>query len=115
MARLSPAVICLVEREGACLLARNAHFARPFRSPRYYGSQPWPFTNSLMIGFHADYAGGELKPDGKEIADARWYSPSEMPELPPRLSISLGFLIQKPVETSRFVTTQLRQWRGTDA
>ncbi len=29
---------------------------------RYFGSQPWPFPNSLMIGFTADYTGGDLTP-----------------------------------------------------
>src|SRR4029079_4732023 len=84
--RLSPAVIMLVERDGRALLARNARFALPFFSTlagfvevgetleetvarevheeagvvvdsiRYFGSQPWPFTNSLMIGFTAKWA-----------------------------------------------------------
>jgi len=39
---------------------------------RYVQSQSWPFPNSLMVGFTARYAGGELKPDGVEILDARW-------------------------------------------
>ena len=26
----------------------------------YFSSQSWPFPNSLMLGFHADYAGGEI-------------------------------------------------------
>jgi NAD+ diphosphatase len=26
---------------------------------RYFGSQPWPFPNQLMLGFFADYAGGD--------------------------------------------------------
>ncbi|MDR1143403.1 MAG: NAD(+) diphosphatase, partial [Spirochaetaceae bacterium] len=41
---------------------------------RYVTSQSWPFPNSLMVGFSARYAGGELKPDGREISDARWFS-----------------------------------------
>ena len=41
---------------------------------RYVKSQSWPFPNSLMIGFTARYAGGEIKPDGDEIADARWFN-----------------------------------------
>jgi NAD+ diphosphatase len=40
----------------------------------YVRSQSWPFPNSLMVGFTARYAGGELKPDGNEIADARWFN-----------------------------------------
>jgi NAD+ diphosphatase len=59
---------------------------------RYVTSQPWPFPNSLMVGFFARYAGGELKPDGKEITDARWFTREEMRsgeiELPGRGAVS---------------------------
>ena len=40
----------------------------------YVKSQSWPFPNSIMIGFTARYAGGEIKPDGTEIIDARWFT-----------------------------------------
>jgi NAD+ diphosphatase len=36
----------------------------------YFGSQPWPFPNSLMIGFTARYASGEMAIDGREIVEA---------------------------------------------
>ena len=39
----------------------------------YIGSQPWPFPDSLMIGFVASYAGGTLKVDAREIEDAGWF------------------------------------------
>jgi NAD+ diphosphatase len=55
---------------------------------RYFGSQPWPFPNSLMIGFTADYAGGELEPQPGEIEDAGWYRADGLPQLPPRVSIA---------------------------
>jgi NAD+ diphosphatase len=55
---------------------------------RYVRSQPWPFPNSLMLGFTARYSGGELKPDGKEIEDARWYSRDALPQLPGSASVS---------------------------
>lgn len=42
---------------------------------RYFGSQPWPFTGSLMVGFTARWAGGELVPDPEELADAGWFAP----------------------------------------
>lgn len=116
--RLSPAVIVLVEREGEVLLARGANFPRPWfstlagfvepgesleetvvrevreevgvalRDLRYFGSQPWPFGRSLMIGFNARYAGGDVTPDPTEIAEARWFRPDALPELPPRISIA---------------------------
>lgn len=55
---------------------------------RYFGSQPWPFPHSLMIAFTAEYAGGEVKPDGVEIAEAAWFTPENLPKLPPSISIS---------------------------
>jgi len=55
---------------------------------RYFGSQPWPFPHSLMIAFTADYAGGEIRPDGVEIEEARWFDPEELPQLPGSISIS---------------------------
>jgi NAD+ diphosphatase len=55
---------------------------------RYYGSQPWPFPHSLMLGFHARYAGGDIDCDGEEIADAQWFSPDRLPNLPGRISIA---------------------------
>lgn len=42
---------------------------------KYFGSQPWPFPHSLMVGFTAEWARGEIRPDGKEIEDARWFTP----------------------------------------
>ena len=55
---------------------------------RYFGSQSWPFPNSLMIGLTADYAGGEICLEESEIADAKWFLPATMPQLPPRISIA---------------------------
>ncbi|MCB9079068.1 MAG: NADH pyrophosphatase, partial [Anaerolineaceae bacterium] len=54
----------------------------------YFGSQPWPFPNSLMLGFTAEYAGGEIEIDQVEIEDAGWYSAANLPQLPPKLSIA---------------------------
>jgi len=55
---------------------------------RYFGSQPWPFPHSLMIAFTAEYAGGELRPDGVEIEEAGWFEPEDLPKLPGTISIS---------------------------
>jgi len=64
----------------------------------YIGSQPWPFPASLMLGYHATIGGvrPEPRPDGVEIAEARWISRDELPalcqsrevRLPGRLSIA---------------------------
>jgi NAD+ diphosphatase len=116
--RVSPAVIVRVRRENEILLARSPGFPKGMRSVLagfvepgesieetihrevreevglevenlgYFGSQPWPFPNSLMIGFTADYAGGEIRPEPGEIEDAGWYRPNELPQLPPKVSIA---------------------------
>jgi len=54
----------------------------------YRGSQPWPFPHSLMIGFRAEYVGGELELQESEIADANWYRKDELPPIPPGISIA---------------------------
>ena len=116
--RLSPAVIMLVERDGTCLLARNARTQMPFfstlagfvevgetleeavarevreeagieiRDIHYFGSQPWPFSGSLMIGFTAKWASGEVHADPTEIFDAGWFARDAIPVVPPKLSIA---------------------------
>jgi NAD+ diphosphatase len=55
---------------------------------RYFGSQSWPFPNSLMIAFTAEYASGNLTLDPSEILDAGWYSPDSLPQIPPSISIA---------------------------
>nr|WP_113869448.1 NAD(+) diphosphatase [Brenneria salicis]NMN93383.1 NAD+ diphosphatase [Brenneria salicis ATCC 15712 = DSM 30166]RBP57706.1 NAD+ diphosphatase [Brenneria salicis ATCC 15712 = DSM 30166]RLM28727.1 NADH pyrophosphatase [Brenneria salicis ATCC 15712 = DSM 30166] len=50
---------------------------------RYISSQPWPFPHSLMMAFMADYAGGEIKHDPKELRDAAWFRYDRLPLLPP--------------------------------
>ncbi len=58
------------------------------RNIKYFGSQPWPFPNSLMIGFTAEYESGEISVDGKEISEAGWYDVHSLPELPAKMSIA---------------------------
>lgn len=116
--RLSPAVIMAVLKDDCILLARNNRFRAPmfsvlagFVEPgetleecvereireevgitvkhiRYFGSQPWPFPDSLMIGFVAEYADGEIAVDGNEIAEAAWFSRNDLPPIPPSISIA---------------------------
>jgi NAD+ diphosphatase len=65
-------------------------------SPRYLGSQPWPFPRSLMLGFFARALTTELTPDTEEIAEARWFTREELAHaletgevrLPPPVSIA---------------------------
>ena len=58
------------------------------RNPRYFGSQPWPFPHSLMIGFRAEYESGEIVCDPSEIAEAAWFRRDEIPMVPPSISIA---------------------------
>jgi NAD+ diphosphatase len=116
--RLSPAVIMLISRGDELLLARAprfpagmysilAGFVEPgesleetvvrevreevgieIRDIRYFGSQPWPFPNSLMIGFTATYASGEIVIEPEELTEAAWFNKHNLPQIPPRLSIA---------------------------
>jgi len=127
--RLAPAIIVLVERGNQLLLARSRHFMpgmysvlAGFVEPgesleeavvrevkeevgieikdiKYFGSQPWPFPHSLMIGFTAAYAGGEISLDDKEIEDAGWFTVEKLPRIPGKISIARklidGFLAKQ--------------------
>lgn len=54
----------------------------------YAGSQPWPFPHQLMIGFAAQFAGGDLQADGEELERAAWFTRETLPDLPPPVSLS---------------------------
>ena len=116
--RLSPAVIVAVVKGDRLLLACNKRFKAGFYSVlagfvepgetledcvareireevgisvkniRYFGSQPWPFPNSLMTAFVAEYAGGQIRIDRSEITDAAWFSANNLPAIPPRITIA---------------------------
>jgi len=125
--RISPCIIVLVTDEERLLLAHNKGFPGKMYSTlagfieagetveetikreileevnikvkncQYYGSQSWPFPSQLMLGFHAEYVEGELKPDGEEIDKADWFHYQSLPEVPPgSISIS-GRLIESYV------------------
>ncbi|MCW2276938.1 NAD(+) diphosphatase [Heliophilum fasciatum] len=55
---------------------------------KYFGSQPWPFPDSLMVGFTAKYAGGDICIDPVELLEAGWFSAGDLPALPSGFSIA---------------------------
>lgn len=112
--RISPAMMVLVRRGDHILLARHTTSPAPVYTAlagfveagesieecihrevheevglavsdiRYFGSQSWPFPHSLMIAFTAEYAGGDIRTDPAEIADAQWFGPDDdIPRIPP--------------------------------
>lgn len=126
--RISPAIIVLIEKGDTLLLARSTRFPGSFfsvlagfvepgesleaavhreveeetgilvKDVAYFGSQPWPFPDSLMIGFTAQYASGDIRIDGEEIVEAAWYGVDQMPEIPGKLSIArqlIDWFVQK--------------------
>jgi NAD+ diphosphatase len=44
----------------------------------YFGNQPWPFPQSLMVGFFARAVTTEVTVDGDELSDARWFTREDM-------------------------------------
>lgn len=55
---------------------------------KYFGSQPWPFPNQLMLAFTAEWLTGEIRIDPNELTDAQWFSHDNLPILPPTISIA---------------------------
>lgn len=122
--RISPAVIVAVVKDEQLLLASNINFPTSFYSVlagfvepgetleacvqreikeevgievkniTYFGSQPWPFPDSLMIGFTAEYAGGEITVDNTELATADWFARSQLPVNIPDNKTIAGRLIE---------------------
>ena len=125
---ISPCIIVLVTKGKELLLAHNKNFPGDFYSTlagfiepgesaesaihreileevsvkvkniTYYSSQSWPFPSQLMLGYHAEYESGEVKPDGIEIDKADWFNYQELPQVPTgNISIS-GQLIESFVD-----------------
>ncbi len=122
--RVDPAMIVLVHRDGQCLLGRQASwrprmysaiagYVEPGESIedavyretweetgirvhdiRYYSSQPWPFSGSIMLGFHARAENTDILLADQELEDARWFSRDEIPAL-----LDSGALALPPTDT----------------
>ena len=59
---------------------------------RYFGSQTWPFPSNIMVGFRAEYASGELTPDGEEVVESGWFDKDNLPEIPHKGSIARAMI-----------------------
>lgn len=122
--RVSPVVIVAVERGPEILLGRSPHFIPGMYSTlagfvdagesaeaavhreifeesglavanlRYFASQPWPFPHSLMLGFQADYAGGEIRVAADELEDAAFFHVDRLPAVLPQPSTIAHWLIR---------------------
>ena len=128
--RISPSIIVCITKQDKILMARSPHYPPgtygliagfveagenleetvhrevkeeigiQVKNLHYHSSQPWPFPDSLMIGFTAEYAGGELIIDHQEIEHADWYSYDKLPGWPSS-SISIAHTL-----INDFVTKQ---------
>jgi NAD+ diphosphatase len=117
--RTSPAIIVAVTKEDRLLLAHNRFFPEgrysviagfveygetfedcvkrevyeevgiKIKNIKYFGSQPWPYPNSMMVGFTAEYLDGDIRVDEEEILDANWFTKGEVLKLHNK-SISIG-------------------------
>jgi NAD+ diphosphatase len=123
--KISPAIIVAIISNDKILLAHNANFAGNWYSLiagyvdvgetleetlvrevkeevgldvwniRYYKSQPWALSGSMMIGFIAEADENQaICIDGKEITDAAWFSRGNLPGHPSTISIA-GEIIEK--------------------
>lgn len=116
--RIEPCVIIRIEKDGKILLAKHiqrntqifaciAGFIEAGESAEhavrreireetglevsdihYFGSQSWPFPDQLMLAFIAQYAGGEIRVQEDELAEAGWFCPEDLPAHPRPGSIS---------------------------
>lgn len=74
---------------------------------RYFGSQPWPFPASIMLGFVARATSTALRIDYKELEDARWVAAAEL-----RAPAEPGFFVPGPHSMAgRLIAEFLRQTR----
>ena len=118
--RISPAMMVLVRKGPALLLARHKNSPTRFFTAlagfleagesiedavhrevmeevglkvdqlRYFGSQPWPFPHSLMVAFTAEYVSGEIVVDETEIEEAGWFGPDDPFPKVPPMGLSIA-------------------------
>ncbi len=122
--RISPAVIVAITKDDQLLMAKHTYhkFDRyaliagfveagesieealhrevmeevgiKVKNLKYITSQSWPYPNSLMIGFTAEYDSGDIRVDNVEISSAKWFNPEDIERLPSEISIS-AYLVNR--------------------
>ena len=125
--RIAPAIIVAIRNEDKLLMAQHSYhdsirfaliagFVEPgesmeeavhrevleevgikIKNLNYKKSQSWPFPNSLMLAFEAEYESGEIKVDGDEIVKAKWFKKDEIIRYASDISIS-DWLIQEFID-----------------
>ena len=55
---------------------------------KYFASQPWPYPCGLMVGFTADYDGGNIHLQRSELSKGAWFDKDHLPHIPEKLSIA---------------------------
>ena len=126
--RIAPAIIVAIRKKNELLMAKHSYhdnikyaliagFVEPgesiedavhrevkeevgieIKNLKYLNSQSWPFPNSLMLGFEAEYDSGNIKVDGDEILKAKWFKKDEIIRYDSDISIS-DWLIQKFIDS----------------
>lgn len=122
--RISPCIIVAITKDDTVLLAHNKNFKPgaysiiagfmeagetteesvkrevleevgiEIENINFIESQSWPFPDSLMLGFSAEWKSGKIRPDGVEIIEANWYKEDQLPQIPSKIAIG-GKLIHK--------------------
>ena len=122
--QLATAIICLVYRGDEVLLVHARNFRGDFyglvagfvetgetleecvkrevmeetgiriKNIRYDSSQPWPYPCGLMVGFYAEYAGGDIHLQRSELSKGGWYRYDQLPMIPEKLSIARRLIDQ---------------------
>ena len=126
--RIAPAIIVAIRKGNELLMAQHSYhdtiryaliagFVEPgeaieeavhrevseevgirIKNLKYMKSQSWPFPNSLMLGFTAEYESGDIKVDGDEIVRAKWFKKDEITRYKSDISIS-DWLIQNFIDS----------------
>ena len=126
--RIAPAIIVAINKNGKLLMAKHTYHEKikyaliagfveagesieeavhrevqeevgiKIKNLQYHKSQSWPFPNSLMLAFTADYESGEINVDGEEISQAKWFDKEEIEMYDSDISIS-AWLLEHHIQT----------------